>query len=155
MNVYNIVNSHPDTELFLGMFGPATEIETQFKKNVKGADVYLFYVDPKGVSDDGVTIVCPMDKKSQVIPFDSILKIKDLETGGILEVDQYAPVDKAEITTHFITGGESLELYNKDLLARIYDEVNIKDGIVTLKDTEGDAINVDELFKRSKTLKFE
>jgi hypothetical protein len=154
MNIYNIVNSHPPTELFLGMFGPEVEIENQFKKNVKDLDVYLFYVDAEGITDEGVPIACPMDKKTQIIPFDAIRKIKDLETGGILEVDQYAPVDKTEITTHFITGGESLELYNKDLLARIYDEVNIKDGIVTLKDTEGDVINVDELFNRIATLKF-
>lgn len=147
MNIYNIVNTHQDTELFLGMFNAEIEIESQFKKNVKGVDVYIFYVDPNGVSDEGVTIVCPLDKKTQVIPFKSILKIKDLETGGILKIDKYASVDKAALTTHFISGGQPVTLCTVDFLPRDYNEINIKDGVVTLTDTQGDTMLVDDLYE--------
>ena len=146
MNKYNIITPHTSTELFLGMFGPEVEIENQFKKNVKGVDVYLFYIDSEGISDDGITIVCPMDKKTQVVPFNSILKTKDLDTGGILKIDKYAPVDKTIVTTHLISGGDPLTLYDANLLPREYNEINIKAGVVTLTDTEGDTMSADDLY---------
>lgn len=155
MNIYEIVNKPSDTELFLGMFESDIEIDSQFKKNVKGTDIYLFCIDPIGVSDDGVTIVCPMDKKTQVIPFNSIIKIKCVDTGDILEVDKYKPVDKSEITNHFISGGDPRTLCDSNFLPRDYDEVNIKAGTVSLIDSQGDSMMAVELFELETTLKFE
>lgn len=152
MNLYNIITTHSSTELFLGMFGSEVEIENQFKKNVKGVDVYLFYIDPEGISDDGITIICPMDKKTQVISFDSILKTKDLDTGEILKIDKYVPVDKTTVTTHLISGGDPLILYNANFLPREYNEINIKAGVVTLTDTEGDTMSADDLYEVVSTL---
>lgn len=165
MNKYIIEGNVSKDDLFLGMFTEVPEEMNQFKVERGDKEIYLFKLG--SISDDGVELICPMDDKQVVVPFESVRKIKDLTRGEILSVHVFEPINPKEIANHFMESDEAVDLiaFSKDSYAvdahenvKI-DAVSISAGKFTFNTVKEEIAVVvyesDELYKDAGVKSFE
>lgn len=149
MAKYKIENAHVDGQFYYGMING--DYPNQFKTIRKNTSVYLFLINE--ITDDGVSISAPMDSICDVVPFNTISKIKST-SGEILSVFVYEAVTKGDLIEN-MSKDEPTTVFDENLREYAIANINIQPGGIVRVILDNDDIkDISELLILSKVMTF-